>query len=488
MKSFICISLSLLFFVTAFSQRDSSRGPADTVRSSTREQPREKRFANSDSTSPITDSAKSSSRAQHSEKRIANSDSSSVVTDTVRTPVPKQHAESHLINSDPGAVVTDSASSPGRKRHSARDLADVFHSVFHHERPADSLHVEKTDTRLHLSLVPAAGYTLQTGFAGIVSSNLAYYADTVPSTKMSSISTSVTYSQYNQIIIPLQMNLWTKRNKLNLITDIRYISYPSDIYGLGGRTDPNKGFTINFSGLKIHQTIMKSLSGNVFLGLGYYYDRFWDIKAIDRLSRSVSRQLAKELGKQETASGLALRFLYDSRLNQINPQQGAYYNITYRTSMKSWGSDSNWQALQIDTRGYFHFPQTSRNVLALWMFDWLTAGGTPPYLLLPSTGWDDNYNTGRGYIQGRFRGRNMLYFETEYRFGITANGLLGGVIFGNVQNFSSDLSGEYNQLFPGYGLGVRLKLNKHSGTNLAVDYGFGQNGSRGFFVNLGEVF
>jgi hemolysin activation/secretion protein len=122
------------------------------------------------------------------------------------------------------------------------------------------------------------------------------------------------------------------------------------------------------------------------------------------------------------------------------------------------------------------------------MMDWLTTAGTPPYLLLPSTGWDDNYNTGRGYIQGRFRGNNMVYFESEYRFGLTRNGLLGGVAFVNLQHFSSEISSEYNKIFPGYGAGLRLKLNKHSGANLAVDYGFGLNGSKGFFVNLGEVF
>lgn len=108
--------------------------------------------------------------------------------------------------------------------------------------------------------------------------------------------------------------------------------------------------------------------------------------------------------------------------------------------------------------------------------------------MLPSTGWDDQYNSGRGYIQGRFRGKDMLYLESEYRFNLTKNGLWGGVVFGNVEHFSSDISRQFNQFIPGYGVGLRLKLNKHSGANLCVDYGFGKNGSQGFFVNLGEVF
>ncbi|GGB11757.1 hypothetical protein GCM10011511_39250 [Puia dinghuensis] len=369
-----------------------------------------------------------------------------------------------------------------------KDMGNVWHSIFRPHSPIEGGNTEVRDTRVHLTLLPAGGYTLQTGTAAIISGNAAFYTDRSPNGKMSNISSSVTYSQYQQWIVPFTSNIWTKGNKFNIITDIRYIKYPSSIYGLGGRTDPNKGYTINFSNLKFHQTIMKSLSEDMYVGVGYFYDKFWDIKGLDKVSRQTTAQMKKELGKQEVASGLAMRFSYDSRLNQINPKQGTYYNITYRSSDKAWGSDSTWNSLTIDARSYVEFPKRSRNVLAFWMLDWMTTNGVPPYLLLPSTGWDDQYNTGRGYIQGRFRGKNMLYFESEYRFRISRNGLIGGVGFINIQNFSSDLSQQYARIFPGYGGGIRIKLNKYSDTNLCLDYGFGQNGSRGLFVNLGEVF
>lgn len=404
----------------------------------------------------------------------------------------------------------------GQSDSSGRDLGDVWHGIFRSHsasrdsagrvldsgaRASDSARAGsaglasasgagrgRRDKRVQFTFLPAAGYTLQTGFAGVVSGNMAFHTDGATTNKVSSINTSFTYSQYNQTIFPFTANIWTKGNKYNLITEVRYINYPSSVYGLGGKTDPNKGYTINFSGIKLHQTILRALSQDLYLGIGYYYDKFSNIKAIDKVTRTVNRQLTKELGSQETASGVALRFLYDSRLNQINPKQGVCYNITYRASQKSWGSDSNWNSLQIDARAYARFPQQSRNVLAFWMLDWATSNGTPPYLLLPSTGWDDNYNTGRGYIQGRFRGKTMVYFESEYRFVISRNGLIGGVAFLNLEHFSSDLSVQYSQIFPGYGVGLRVKLNKYSDTNLCIDYGFGNNNSHGFFVNLGEVF
>ena len=363
-----------------------------------------------------------------------------------------------------------------------RDLKDVVHN-FSKKKYSDSAIQAKASRKYQFSFVPALGYTLQTGFAGIISENVAYRVDRNPDTKLSSITTSFTYSQYNQSIIPLQADIWTKGNKYNIVSDNRFIQYPSDIYGLGGRTDPNKGVTIDFSGLKLHETILKTVTKDLYLGAGIYYDQFWNIA-----SDSMKRRVERNLGKNEIASGLAFKALYDNRLNQLNPNNGWFANLVYRPNFKFMGSQTNWQSLLLDVRKYITFPNNSKNVLALWSMDWLTAGGKPPYLLLPSTGWDDQYNTGRGYIQGRFRGDNMYYLESEYRFRISRNGLLGGVVFANAEKFSGEISKQFESIAPGAGVGLRLKLNKFSGANLCVDYGIGESGSRGFFVNLGEVF
>ena len=192
--------------------------------------------------------------------------------------------------------------------------------------------------------------------------------------------------------------------------------------------------------------------------------------------------------KTEQASGPSFNVLYDSRRNPINPQKGVLINIIYRTKFTFLGSDNNWQSLLAEIRVYHKFPSQSGNILAFWSYNWFTTGGMPPYLLLPSTAWDEFSNTGRGYIQGRFRGKNMLDQEAEYRFIISANGLFGGVIFTNVQSFSDFVTGRFNTISPGGGIGIRVKLNKFSRTNLALDYALGTQGSKGFFVNLGEVF
>ena len=82
----------------------------------------------------------------------------------------------------------------------------------------------------------------------------------------------------------------------------------------------------------------------------------------------------------------------------------------------------------------------------------------------------------------------MVYLETEYRFAITPDGLFSGVAFINAESFSEKMTNKFEYIAPGYGLGLRIKLDKFSKTNFCIDYGWGQPGNRGFALNIGEVF
>lgn len=366
-----------------------------------------------------------------------------------------------------------------------KKLKNEFRSKKYNKRN-DTLLVKPKPKNFFLTILPAIGYTLQTGLAGLVSANVGYYSDKGLDAKMSTISTSITYSQYNQIIFPLYADLWLKGGSYNFISDNRFISYPSDIFGLGGATDPNKDHTIDFNQIKFHQTVLKRIRNDFYAGIGFYYDRFWNIKVIEPQTRLINVFLQKEIGKTETAIGPTIKLLYDSRTNQINPERGLFINGVLRQNFTELGSDEEWASLLIDVRKYINFPKGSKNTLAFWSFNWLTPAGDPNYLLLPSTGWDDQYNTGRGYVQSRFRGKQMTYFETEYRYRISPSGLIGGVVFFNAEKFFGNEK-PYDNFLPGYGAGLRIRLNKKSGANLCLDYGFG-NGSHGLYVNLGEVF
>jgi hypothetical protein len=385
--------------------------------------------------------------------------------------------------------VKDSAIHLTATKNEQRDIKDVVRKIFNSSKPIQEDSSGQQKNKIYHSFFPMAGYTLQTGYAAIVSEGIAFYNDSAGSQKISSILASITYTQYHQLLFPLTVDIWTKKNKFNIVLDYRFLKYPSTTYGLGARTTENDAYTLNYNYIKLHQTIQTKIYRNLYAGIGIYFDYLWNITEVNPPAGIKTSFQKYGASQKETASGIALKLLYDSRKNQINPANGAYANIVYHPSFTFMGSHNNWQSLQIDCRKYLKIFGSPNNVLALWSFNWLTLGNSkPPYLLLPSTGWDDFYNTGRGYIQSRFRAKNMIYAEAEYRFGILNNGLIGGVVFGNVQSFSRNIATQLSLLAPGFGAGLRVKLNKSSNTNLCIDYGFGMNGSKGLFLNLGEVF
>lgn len=345
------------------------------------------------------------------------------------------------------------------------------------------------DKKLNLSVMPAAGYAMHTGWAGILTANLALHSsDTIHQRKLSTIATNITYTAFKQVMLPIQANIWSKNDKFNYQIDYRFIKYPSKVFGLEDDAGVTNGYFVKYSGLKFHQTVMTSISKNLYAGLGFYFDRLWNIHEVDPPANVKTAFQQYGITQTAQAAGPALKLIYDSRMNAINPSNGLLASMAYRNNLKGLGTDQSWESVQFDFRKYVNFPANSKNTLALWNLNWFTLNGKPPFLMLPSTGWDDSYNSGRGYIQGRYRGRNMIYLESEYRFQITKNGLVGGTFFVNGQSFSHNVFKAYDAFKIGYGVGLRLKVNKHSGANICIDYGFGKNGSHGFAVNLGEVF
>lgn len=372
-------------------------------------------------------------------------------------------------------------------QNNGKDIVDVIRQIFGYRPSAKSDNIKPGDPPV-ISVLPAIGYTLQTKLAAVLSGNIAFFTSNKPTSKLSVVTANVTYTQNKQFMIPVQLNVWLNGDAWNLVGDWRYMKYPQSTYGLGSNSKLSMEDPMDYHYIRIYQYALKKITDNFSAGLGYTLDYHSDISEAGFDSGIKSDYEIYGAASKTVSSGLAVNMIYDSRKNPINANQGIYAGLVFRDNMKWLGSNSNWQSAILDIRKYFQFPGHSKNVLAFWSYNWLILNGKPPYLDLPSTGWDGYNNTGRGFIQGRFRGNIMLYLEGEYRFAITQNGLLGGVIFANAETFSGAPSNQLQSIQPASGFGLRIKLNKKSNTNIAVDYGFGMQGMKGVFVNVGEVF
>ncbi len=370
---------------------------------------------------------------------------------------------------------------------SLKDLSDVAHQISH--SGAGSEKPERKKSRTEIGIFPAVGYTLQTGFAAVISGNIVIYQKhhgLTDSTRFpSSIFTSISYSQKKQVILPFQSALFFNKNHMILLSDWKYLRYPSYTYGLGMNTSPEDSSFLNYQYLKFHQSVLFEVMPHVFLGAGYALDFFWKIKEVYP-KESASDFEKYGLKESSVSSGITFHLIRDTRDNAINAFRGSFINLIIGPRFTFLGSDANWTSLIFEYRKFLRLPRQSNNILAFWTYNWFTLAGHPPYLNLPNTGWD--FPTGRGYIQSRFRSNNMLDAEAEYRIQLSRNGLFGINLYSNLQSFTDINTWKFGNPAPGAGLGLRIKLNKYSRTNISVDYGFGRQGSSGFFVNLGEVF
>lgn len=340
----------------------------------------------------------------------------------------------------------------------------------------------------HPSVFPELAYALQTGFAVGLNANLSF-TSADPKQNVSVIYFTPQYTQYQQVIVPIEANLWTKGNRYNILTDCRFYDYSADNFGLGDYSRADVDDQLKYSYFRLYQSVLRQVAPNFSVGVGYSLDYHWTIREENKTPQLNNDFQQYGSTDRTVSSGLTFSLQYTNRRNPNNPQNGFFGNVVFRPNMRWLGSDQNWQSVLADFRKYLPLSTDGRHILTFWNVNWLSFGGQAPYLDLPSTGWDTHSNLGRGYAQGRFRGRNLIYLETEYRAVLLNNGLLGGVIFANMQTYSDyPNTKQFGRLLPGGGIGLRIKINKHSNLNLAVDYGFGIGGSQGLFLNLGEVF
>jgi len=175
----------------------------------------------------------------------------------------------------------------------------------------------------------------------------------------------------------------------------------------------------------------------------------------------------------------------------INPYKGNFLLLSWRGAFEFLGNKTNSSFIHAEWRSFHPLSaKNPRHLMAFWFLGDFTPEGEFPYLILPATAYDQRSRSARGYTQGRYRGNNYVYGEAEYRFPLSScGGIWGGVLFMNATTASNPITSMklFESVKPGYGLGLRVMVDKKTRTNLAIDLGFGDKSS-GFYLAASETF
>ncbi len=371
------------------------------------------------------------------------------------------------------------------------DLRDLIARVLGRETSDDSDKEEEPepDGDATFLLFPTFGGNPAVGVAvGVVSSLTDYWGDPT-TTPLSSVNVSASFTTRKQVIVVARSDIYAPDDRWHLLGDWRFYKFLERTHGLGSDAPALSATDIDYTWYRLHETVYRPVWAGLEIGGGYHLDVHADVRLDDDQPEAVLQAPATPPLESTTSSGVSANLLFDRRDNRLNPDRGVYGRASYTFFRTALGSDADWSALQLDARTYHKLPGTRRQILAFWALGWMTraAQDDVPYFDLPYLGGDTYGRTGRGYRTGRFRGKDWIYAEMEYRADLTRNGLIGVVAFLNASTLS-DFAGDFQRWVPGGGVGVRLKLDKDRRSNLSVDVAWGRDGSRGVFLALNEAF
>ena len=302
-------------------------------------------------------------------------------------------------------IVTESSMATGAKTApQQQDIADFAKRLFPHWPIATHDVSTLQEGKRFVLVIPQVGYTLQTRGLVAVLVNTPFRR---PRANMSSMTGMLSYTQNKQVIFVANSAVWSADNTFHFTNDWRLMHYPQATYGLGMHTSTDtRVVNMDYTYLRFYQSLLRRLAPNLYGGVGYSLDLHWNIESYNAV-REFTRisRYANGVQGRSVSSGPTVHLYYDSRRNAINPAGGLYVNATFRANMDWLGSDETYQSLLVETRKYIPLSQRTGSILALWSYNSLTLSGDPPFLDLPSTGWDSSGNLGRGFIQGRFRGK-----------------------------------------------------------------------------------
>jgi outer membrane protein assembly factor BamA len=221
----------------------------------------------------------------------------------------------------------------------------------------------------------------------------------------------------------------------------------------------------------------RKINRGLYLGTLYEFDTY---KIIQYETDGLYAAVFHPYQKNRYTSGLGISVNWDTRDYSLYPKSGVFCQSSV-VPFSDWiGSDFNFVRYRLDARRYIAF--FNDHVLATQFYGQFTSGHAP----LNKIAEFGSIYLMRGYYTGRYKDRQMVALQTEYRmplywrFGLTAFAGAGEVA-NTLNNFS------FEPLKYSLGYGIRFMLNEETKVNFRLDFAWGRNSFSWFFA-LGEAF
>ena len=327
---------------------------------------------------------------------------------------------------------------------------------------------------------PTVAYAPETSWELGVSSLYVYSANRDLSNRLSEIKAFTFYTLENQYGFWLDHALYTDENKWFFYGRARYQSFPLFYYGIGRETPSEHIALIDGEYTLFRERLLRETLPSLYFGLELDYQ---GLNRVNYIDTEPDFELPEVGAMGSNNLGIGLGLLYNNIHNAMNPREGLYSEWAFMNYNTAAGSDYNMTTYVIDNRIYR--PVKENTVLAAQVYGQFTSGNAP-FNMLALMGGESLM---RGYYLGRYRDKNLVAGQVEYRilpfefskrWGASVF-LAAGQVYGDEYGFNWD------QFLPTGGAGIRYLIFPEKDIYTRIDVSFTEEG-RGVYFFIGEAF
>lgn len=336
---------------------------------------------------------------------------------------------------------------------------------------------------IDMSYLPTAYYTPEKKFGvGLLMVGL-YKTDGAKAEEQpSSLVLNSFVSMNNSYGVEVENMTFFNGGKQRLLLGLELHNEASVYYGQGiedGNVDANH-HEFEEQVYSFKPTWMSEIADNYFIGVGADFT-YASADKLELVETGVPVDVDSTL-PSNFSSGVVVTSIYDSRDYRLNATKGWLFQIDAGLYQNS--EYSTFSTYNLELANYIDLSSTSLLSSAPGLIAWQVQGkftdGDVPWNMLPDLGGSSAM---RGYIKGRYRDKQMMMGQVEYRLPIFQR--YGMVFWGGVGSVADKVSDLNEELLTSYGTGFRFKLKDN--INLRLDIGVGENETN-FYLNVNEVF
>ncbi|MFN3403160.1 MAG: BamA/TamA family outer membrane protein [Cytophagaceae bacterium] len=329
---------------------------------------------------------------------------------------------------------------------------------------------------------PTVAFAPETSWEFGLSTLHVFYIKRDTVNRLSEINGFTFFTLEKQYGLFLDHALYTNYNRWFFLGKFKIQNFPLKYFGIGSETPPNSLARIDASQIQIKERFLRKIYSNLYLGAEVDFQRLSDVRFIPDSDKPFTPPPGFAGSKN---LGLGMGIIYDNRHNVLNVRKGLFSELALLHYDKTWGSDFHFTTFVSDNRIFK--PVNKRDVFAAQLFGQFTAG-IAPFNQLALMGGE---NLMRGYYLGRFRDKNLVAGQVEYRMLPLPLGFskrIGAAIFASAGTVFNQMSAlpDSRFVYAGGG-GLRFLLFPKKDIFTRFDVAFTNEG-HGFYIFIGEAF